>query len=114
MGGAVRNALGLAPRRTGSGMRRSVIFLVITLAIALGVLPAFATVTPSVRSKSIVDRLVVAQAGRSCKAASTCREAVEMWCGGYKRADADSDGIPCENVCRSLNQVEAIKEEIGC
>jgi hypothetical protein len=84
------------------------------VALALGFLPASAQVTPSARSTSIADRLVVAQAGRSCKAANTCREAVEMWCGGYKRADADSDGIPCENVCRSVNQVDAIKEEIGC
>jgi len=55
----------------------------------------------------------VAQA-RSCKAASTCREAVQMWCGGYRRADGDSDGIPCENVCRSRSEVERIKSEIGC
>lgn len=57
--------------------------------------------------------VVVAQA-RSCKAVSTCREAVTMWCGGYRRADGDNDGIPCENVCSSLRQVEAIKQEIGC
>jgi hypothetical protein len=57
--------------------------------------------------------LVVAQR-RSCKAASSCQEAVEMWCGGYSGADRDNDGIPCENVCRSRAQVEAIKKEIGC
>ncbi len=51
---------------------------------------------------------------QSCKAATTCQEAVEMWCGGYRRADADGDGIPCENVCRSKSQVDKIKEEIGC
>lgn len=88
-------------------MRRSIIAIA-AFAVGAGILPAFAHTTPSPRS------LVVAQAGRSCKVASTCREAVEMWCGGYKRADADSDGIPCENVCKSINQVEAIKEEIGC
>lgn len=82
--------------------------LLAVVVLALGLLPASAQV------QWVPGRLVVAQAGRTCKAASTCREAVEMWCGGYKRADADSDGIPCENVCRSLNQVEAIKEEIGC
>ena len=60
------------------------------------------------------DRVQVAQGGRSCKAASTCEEAVVMWCGGYSRADADGDGIPCENVCRSLQQVEAIKKKIDC
>jgi hypothetical protein len=51
---------------------------------------------------------------RSCKAAGTCREAVIMWCGGYSGADRDGDGIPCENVCRSLAQVEATKREIDC
>jgi hypothetical protein len=51
---------------------------------------------------------------RSCKPASSCEEAVEMWCGGYSRADADDDGIPCENVCRSRSQVDAIKHRIGC
>lgn len=57
--------------------------------------------------------IVVAQR-RTCKAVKTCREAVELWCGGYSRADADGDGIPCENVCRSRAQVDAIKKEIGC
>lgn len=60
-----------------------------------------------------VKEYVVAQR-RSCKAASTCEEAVQMWCGGYSRADADGDGIPCENVCRSRSQVDAIKQRIGC
>lgn len=50
----------------------------------------------------------------SCKSARTCRDAVILWCGGYSRADADADGIPCENVCRTLAQVEPIKKEIGC
>lgn len=58
--------------------------------------------------------LQMAQGGRSCRAVSTCREAVVLWCGGYSRADADDDGIPCENVCRSRAQVDAIKDEIGC
>lgn len=51
---------------------------------------------------------------RSCKAVSSCEEAVRLWCGGYRRADGDNDGIPCENVCSSLSEVEAIKAEIGC
>lgn len=50
----------------------------------------------------------------SCKHASSCEEAVEMWCGGYSRADGDNDGIPCENVCGSRAQVEAAKKRIGC
>ncbi len=53
-------------------------------------------------------------ARRSCKAVSTCREAVEMWCGGYAGADRDKDGIPCENVCKSKAEVDRIKAEIGC
>jgi hypothetical protein len=38
----------------------------------------------------------------TCKSVSTCEEAVELWCGGYSRADGDGDGIPCENVCSFL------------
>jgi hypothetical protein len=60
-----------------------------------------------------VKEILMAQR-RSCKAVSTCEEAVEMWCGGYSRADGDDDGIPCENVCRSLSQVEVIKKKVGC
>ena len=59
------------------------------------------------------DAVLMAQR-QSCKAASTCREAVVMWCNGYRRADADHDGIPCENVCRSRSQVDAVKSEIDC
>lgn len=58
--------------------------------------------------------ILEAQAGRSCKSVQTCQEAVELWCSGYKRADADHDGIPCENVCRSKDQVDKIRAEIGC
>ncbi|WP_414476400.1 excalibur calcium-binding domain-containing protein [Microvirga sp. M2] len=52
--------------------------------------------------------------GGTCKSVSTCEEAVELWCGGYSRADGDGDGIPCENVCRSKSQVDAIKQRVGC
>ena len=51
---------------------------------------------------------------RSCKAMLSCEEAVQAWCNGYSGADRDKDGIPCENVCRSKAQVDAIKERIGC
>ena len=50
----------------------------------------------------------------SCKAVKSCREAVILWCSGYSRADGDGDGIPCENVCKSLAQVQPFKKEIGC
>ena len=53
-------------------------------------------------------------AQRSCASAATCREAVVMWCNGYRRADRDKDGIPCESVCRSKQQADQIREEIGC
>ena len=33
---------------------------------------------------------------------------------GYRRADADGDGIPREVVRQSKSQVDKIKEEIGC
>lgn len=67
---------------------------------------------PSMNAERLRDILMAQR--RSCKAASSCEEAVEMWCGGYSRADADGDGIPCENVCRSRSQVESIKQRIGC
>lgn len=51
---------------------------------------------------------------RSCKAVSTCEEAVQIWCDGYNRADGDDDGIPCENVCGSRSQVDEIRAAIGC
>ncbi|TKT83056.1 excalibur calcium-binding domain-containing protein [Aquamicrobium sp. LC103] len=56
----------------------------------------------------------LAQGARSCKQVSSCEEAVELWCGGYRRADGDGDGIPCENVCSSKEEVDRIREEIGC
>jgi hypothetical protein len=50
----------------------------------------------------------------SCKAVTSCAEAVRMWCDGYAGADRDHDGIPCENVCKSRAQVQSIMAEIGC
>ena len=54
------------------------------------------------------------QRRKTCKQVSSCEEAVILWCSGYRRADGDNDGIPCENVCRSKKQVDAIRREIGC
>ena len=53
-------------------------------------------------------------ARQTCKQMTTCEEAVILWCNGYRRADADNDGIPCENVCSSKRQVDAIRAAIGC
>ncbi|MDD2869089.1 excalibur calcium-binding domain-containing protein [Neomegalonema sp.] len=54
-----------------------------------------------------------AQAG-SCKAAKSCAEAVELWCGGYSRADRDKDGVPCENLCRGKAQADEIRAGRAC
>lgn len=53
-------------------------------------------------------------AGRTCKQVASCAEAVELWCSGYRRADADGDGIPCENICHSRAEVDGIRDAIGC
>lgn len=58
--------------------------------------------------------VLLAQARRTCKSVSSCREAVILWCSGYSRADADNDGIPCENVCPTKTLVDKIRAEIGC
>ncbi len=50
----------------------------------------------------------------TCKNYRTCAEAVKEWCAGrHKRADRDRDGIPCENVCRSVKQVKAEIKRAG-
>ena len=50
-----------------------------------------------------------------CSDYTNCRQAVVKWCTGqHNRADGDNDGIPCENVCRSRDQVRQIMREIGC
>ncbi|MBI1622055.1 excalibur calcium-binding domain-containing protein [Aquamicrobium zhengzhouense] len=51
---------------------------------------------------------------RSCKVVRSCEEAVILWRSGYRRADGDNDGIPCENVCRSKREVDEIRRRIGC
>jgi hypothetical protein len=63
---------------------------------------------------SLVSEAEAQGSGRTCKQMDSCEEAVERWCGGYRRADADKDGIPCENLCRSRKQVEEIQSRIGC
>ncbi|EKF41916.1 hypothetical protein NA8A_12625 [Nitratireductor indicus C115] len=66
------------------------------------------------RDANVGQSLVIAQARRTCKTVSSCREAVIMWREGYSRADADKDGIPCENVCPNKKLVDEIRAEIGC
>jgi hypothetical protein len=67
---------------------------------------------PSHGANQVSDILLAQR--RTCQTVSTCREAVEMWCAGYRRADGDKDGIPCETVCQSKSQVDKIRQEIGC
>lgn len=52
--------------------------------------------------------------GATCKSVNSCRDAVELWCSGYSRADGDGDGIPCETVCHGRQTVREIQREIGC
>ncbi len=86
---------------------------IITLASPAGAVEAtvFAPERPS-----LVEQMESYQvaARRTCKSVSSCREAVELWCSGYSRADGDGDGIPCETVCHSKAEVDRIKAEIGC
>jgi hypothetical protein len=88
----------------------------IMLALAcLAALPAAADVHSTAQTgRERLEGLTRMAAGGSCKSVSSCEEAVALWCGGYKRADADKDGIPCENVCSSVDEVDAIKSAIGC
>jgi hypothetical protein len=58
--------------------------------------------------------LVGTAEAKTCKEVASCEEAVAIWCAGYRRADADKDGIPCENVCHSRKDVEDIQSRIGC
>ena len=89
--------------------RLLVLFIPVWLLIPQTAAPAGAVV-PTVS----IDSLYEPVAGWSCKQASSCAEAVRAWCGGYRRADGDSDGIPCENVCRSRAEVNHIRKQIGC
>nr|WP_307281124.1 excalibur calcium-binding domain-containing protein [Phyllobacterium ifriqiyense] len=57
---------------------------------------------------------LVLSARTTCKQVNSCEEAVQIWCDGYARADADDDGIPCENICHSKEQVDEIRRQIGC
>ena len=86
------------------------------LAILLTLLgPSAAWAFPIPSEEEVADTTVeLVQNARTCKQVRSCREAVELWCGGYRRADADNDGIPCENVCRTKEEVDAIRKDIGC
>ena len=97
--------------------RIRIVALVALTTISSGpVFAADATPLRPVRPASLLSQLdsYRVAAGRTCKSVSSCQEAVELWCSGYSRADADHDGIPCETVCHSKAEVDRIKAEIGC
>ncbi|WP_120502958.1 excalibur calcium-binding domain-containing protein [Sulfitobacter mediterraneus] len=58
--------------------------------------------------------------GKTCGKVRSCEEAVYQWCVcGYKRADGDNDGVPCEKHCgqssrTSLARVKSFKKQFGC
>ena len=84
--------------------------LLALLAAATHLAPPAAHATPA--AEPGLAPIILAQ--RTCGEARSCREAVIMWCNGYRRADGDGDGIPCERVCRSRAQVNEIRAQIGC
>lgn len=94
-------------------VRGSRILTSAALCISLG--STFAFALPSV-NENLADMppLSAPVAARNCKQVKSCEEAVRLWCGGYRRADGDGDGIPCENVCRTKEQVDVIRAAIGC
>jgi hypothetical protein len=77
-------------------------------------LTVFAVLLMVATSTTAAEQSVWQEARITCKQVATCEEAVLLWCGGYSGADRDHDGIPCENVCRSRDQVDAIRQKIGC
>ena len=48
-------------------------------------------------------------AAKSCKSYRSCAEVIADYPDGrFGRKDRDKDGIPCENVCRSIKQVKRL------
>ncbi|WP_319518737.1 excalibur calcium-binding domain-containing protein [uncultured Martelella sp.] len=96
-------------------MRRLHGLVFFTLLIVAGGPVAVESRMPAPMSPAVLPVVpVVPVAGWTCGQASSCAEAVQHWCGGYRRADGDSDGIPCENVCKSRIEVNRIRSRIGC
>lgn len=70
--------------------------------------PFFVAETPVINN-GIIQKIA------TCQSYGSCEQAVRNWCAGnHSRADGDDDGIPCENVCRSREQVRKIQQSIGC
>lgn len=100
-----RNGVELAPRISFylEMGRIGTLYLVMTLVVVA---------TPATANEDDNRPVQLAQR-QSCKAVTSCYEAVIMWCQGYRRADGDADGIPCENVCPNRQTVSQILIEIG-
>ncbi|PSH62214.1 excalibur calcium-binding domain-containing protein [Phyllobacterium sophorae] len=83
--------------------------------VALSLTPIAGTAHPVTGATDRLQQtLWIRPIAASCKQVSSCEEAVELWCGGYRRADGDGDGVPCENVCSSVEEVDQIRVKIGC
>ena len=85
---------------------------VLPLTLLLGTAAAAAPMSDGMPAWNSVEFLLAA--ALSCKQVNSCEEALQLWCDGYRRADGDGDGIPCENVCHSKEQVDLIRAQIGC
>lgn len=101
-------------RSTGRRLLIASAFALVATAQAAAAVPSAAPPAPAVSPHSVDDALQILAQRWTCRMARSCREAVIRWCGGYRGADRDGDGIPCENVCRSRREVDAIRREIGC
>ncbi|MBD3654381.1 excalibur calcium-binding domain-containing protein [Kangiella sp.] len=51
---------------------------------------------------------------KTCKEYRSCAEVIADYpSGNFGRRDGDKDGIPCENVCRSRQQVEDLLKKVS-
>jgi len=51
---------------------------------------------------------------KSCKKYKSCAEVISDYPdGNFGRKDRDKDGIPCENVCHSKEQVKMLLKKVG-
>ncbi|MFY0679887.1 MAG: excalibur calcium-binding domain-containing protein [Thalassovita sp.] len=93
-----------------------VILAVLALAIA-NPSPSFAQSPPNFSEFQTAQRY---SCGKNCSEVRSCEEAVYQWCVcGYRRADADNDGVPCENHCgqssqSNLRRIKSIKTQFDC
>ena len=87
-------------------MRKVLIAAFAAMVIAGPVAQEASWIRPAKPSVEQVKEFIVAQR-QSCKAASSCQEAVEMWCGGYSRADADGMASRVRTFAGPRSQVDS-------